>query len=130
MAIDKKLAELIADEKDANKIASIVMSYNKAKAKEKSRLNMRRDFIKNYLQPVANKVNEGNLDAIAFEYAYANKEAFKSWLLSNKPDLFILKKKKKTKAVKNSEAGSDVSSEDTEAGLDVSSEDTESSDEV
>lgn len=129
MAIDKKLAELIANEKDANKIASIVMSYNKAKAKEKSRLNMRRDFIKNYLQTAANKLNEGNLDAIAFEFAYANKEAFKSWLLSNKPDLFILKKKQ-TKGAKNSEAGLDVSSKSNEAGLGDSSEATEASDEV
>lgn len=129
MAIDKKLAELIANEKDANKIASIVMSYNKAKAKEKSRLNMRRDFIKNYLQTAANKLNEGNLDAIAFEFAYANKESFKSWLLSNKADLFILKKKQ-TKGAKNSEAGLDVSSKSNEAGLGDSSEATEASDEV
>lgn len=121
MAIDKKLAELIAKETDANKIASIVMSYNKAKAKEKSRLNMRRDFIKNYLKTAANKLNEGNLDAIAFEFAYANKESFKSWLLSNKADLFILKKKqtksvevseeKQTKSVEVSEEHSDNSNE-------------------
>lgn len=110
MAIDKKLAELIAKETDANKIASIVMSYNKAKAKEKSRLNMRRTFIKKYLQTAANKLNEGNLDAIAFEFAYANKESFKSWLLSNKADLFILKKKQ-TKSTEASEEHSDNSNE-------------------
>ena len=116
MAIDKKLAELIADETDNNKIASIVMSYNKAKAKEKKRLNDRKSFIKNFLKTVSNKVNEGNLDAIAFEYAYANKQAFQEWLVTHRPELFVVKKKDKKTEEKKSEANSDeASNKDTEA---------------
>lgn len=118
MAIDKKLAELIAKETDANKIASIVMSYNNAKAKEKKRLNERKSFIKNFLKTASNKVNEGNLDAIAFEFAYANKDAFREWLVTHKPELFVVKKKDKKTEEKKSEANSDEASKQDTEGTD------------
>lgn len=104
--LDKKLADLIANENNPEKIAQIVMSYNRTKAKEKDRISKRKSFIKDYLKTADGKITLSNLDAIAYEFAYANAKDFKDWLVTHKPELFITKKKEEKPKEDESENGS------------------------